>query len=197
MSKIGVIISSVRPTRFADHPAKWIFEHASKRSGFEVELLDLKDYPMPFFDEVASPLWAPSKNEVAQRWQAKIEEKDGYIVVAAEYNRGPTAAIKNAFDYAYPQWNKKPIAFVGYGSTGGARAIDQLRTQAIELQMAPIRIGVHIMWPIMEAVMQGKQTLGEFDFLNQGASDMLDMLEWWVAALKTAREADAATKAAA
>ncbi|MGD9740044.1 MAG: NADPH-dependent FMN reductase [Bauldia sp.] len=197
MSKIGIIISSTRANRFADHPAKWIHELAAQRSNLELEVLDLRDYPMPFFEEVASPLWAPSKNEVALRWQKKIEEKDGYIVVTAEYNRGPTAAIKNAFDYAYPQWNKKPIAFVGYGATGGARAVEQLRTQAIELQMAPIRHGVHIQWAVMEPVMQGKQTLADFPFLTQTGNDMLDMFEWWVNALKAARSADQAQKAAA
>lgn len=197
MSKIGIIISSTRANRFADHPAKWIHDLAAQRSNLELEVLDLRDYPMPFFEEVASPLWAPSKNEVALRWQKKIEEKDGYIVVTAEYNRGPTAAIKNAFDYAYPQWNKKPIAFVGYGATGGARAVEQLRTQAIELQMAPIRHGVHIQWAVMEPVMQGKQTLADFPFLAQTGNDMLDMFEWWVNALKAARSADQAQKAAA
>ena len=58
MPKVGIIISSTRPNRFADHPARWIFERASKRNSFEVEMLDLRDYPMPFFEEVASPAWA-------------------------------------------------------------------------------------------------------------------------------------------
>ena len=68
-----------------------------------------------------SPAWAPSKNEVAQRWQKKIDSLDGFIFIAAEYNRGPTAVLKNALDYAYKEWNNKPVAFVGYGGVGGAR----------------------------------------------------------------------------
>src|SRR5258708_28390008 len=75
---------------------------------------------MPFFDEVASNAWAPSQNPVAQRWQKKVAEFDGYIFVTAEYNHGIPAALKNALDYAYPEWNKKAAAFVGYG--GGWRA---------------------------------------------------------------------------
>jgi NAD(P)H-dependent FMN reductase len=188
MPKIGIIISSIRENRFADHPAKWIFERAAKRNSFEVEMLDLRDYPMPFFEEAVSPAWGPTKNEVALRWQKKIDEMDGFIVVAAEYNRGPTAAIKNAFDYAYQQWNRKPIAFVGYGSTGAARAIEQLRTNAIELQMAPIRVGVHIQMQVYLEIAQGRKKLDDFDFLNQSAEDMLDQLTWWLDALKTARE---------
>jgi len=70
---------------------------------------------MPLFAEEASPLYAPSKNEVAQRWQKKVGEFDAFIVTAAEYNRGPTAVLKNALDYAYAEWSNKPVAFVGYG----------------------------------------------------------------------------------
>jgi NAD(P)H-dependent FMN reductase len=190
MPKVGIIISSIRQNRFADHPAKWIFEKASKRNSFEVELIDLRDYPMPFFAEATAPGWAPSPSEdpVARRWQEKLGQMDGFIIVAAEYNRGPTAVLKNALDYAYHQWNKKPIAFVGYGSTGAARAIEQLRTNAIELQMAPIRVAVHILLPVFMEVMQGKKRLDEYDFLDQTADDMLDQLTWWLEALKTARD---------
>jgi NAD(P)H-dependent FMN reductase len=189
MSKIGIIISSIRPNRFADHPTKWIHELASKRNDLEVEILDLKDYPMPLFAELTSPAWGPVTDPVAQRWQKKVAEMDGFIVITAEYNRGPTAAIKNALDYAYKEWNRKPIAFVGYGATGGARAVEQLRLNAIELQMAPVRVGVHIQAPVYMAVTSGKQRLEEFDFLNTAAEDMLNQLSWWVEALKTARAA--------
>ncbi len=188
MPKVGIIISSTRPNRFADHPAKWIFEKASKRNSFEVETLDLRDYPMPFFEEAASPAWAPSQNPVALEWQKKVDEMDGFIVVTAEYNRAPTAVLKNAIDYAYPQWNRKPIAFVGYGSLGASRAIEQLRNIAVELQMAPIRVAVHIQMQAYLEIAQGKKTLDDFDFLNQGAEDMLDQLTWWLDALKNARD---------
>ena len=97
------------PNRFADKPAEWIAEIAKARGDIDVEIVDLRDYPMPFFDEAASPAWAPSQNEVAQNWQKKVAELDGFIFIAAEYNRGPTAVLKNALDYAYNEWNKKPV----------------------------------------------------------------------------------------
>lgn len=142
---------------------------------------------MPFFDEPASPAWAPSKDETAQRWQKKIDSLDGFIVIAAEYNRAPTGVLKNALDYAYNEWNNKPVAFVGYGSAGGARSIEQLRLIAIELQMAPIRSGVHIQWAVYEPVAKGEKKLEEFDFLNDTAKGMLDQLSWWANALNAAR----------
>ena len=87
--KLAVVIGSVRINRFADHPAQWIAEIAKQSGKFDVELIDLKDYPLPFFAEAASPAYAPSKNEVAQRWQKKLAEFDAYIFTVAEYNRGP------------------------------------------------------------------------------------------------------------
>lgn len=188
--KIAIIVGSTRHGRFADHPANWIHEIAKQRSDIEVELVDLRDYPLPFFDEVASPAWVPSTSEVAQKWQKKVAEFDGFVFTAAEYNRGPTAVLKNALDYAYPQWNKKTAAFVGYGGVGGARAVEQLRLNAVELQMAPIRTGVHIQWAVMSEVMEGKKKLAEFDFLNQTGREMLDQLVWWTRALKDARDTE-------
>jgi NAD(P)H-dependent FMN reductase len=186
--KIGVIVGSTRPGRFADHPAKWIKELAEKRGDIEIEMLDLRDWPLPFFEEEMSPAYAPSKNEVAQRWQRKVDSLDGFIVTAAEYNRGPTAVLKNALDYGYREWNRKPIAFVGYGGVGGARAVEQLRLHAIELQMAPIRSAVHIQIPVYLAVLKEGKSLNDFEPVAQSGKDMLDQLVWWTNALKVARE---------
>ncbi len=195
--KIGVIIGSTRATRFADKPAEWIASIAKARGDFDVELVDLRDYPMPFFDEAASSLWAPSKNEVALRWQKKVAEYDGFIVIAAEYNRGPTAVLKNALDYAYTEWNRKPVTFVGYGGVGGARAIEQLRLHAVELQMAPSRFAVHIVWGDFIQILQQGKKIEEFEHLNQAAATALDDLAWWAKVLKKAREEDAEVRQAA
>src|SRR5207247_9078267 len=116
--KIAIIISTTRAARFGDKPAKWIKDIASQRDDLTVEVLDLREYPMPFFDEVASNAWVPSENEAAQRWQKKVGEFDGYIFVSAEYNRGVPAVRQHALDYAYPVWNNKPAAFVCYCCVG-------------------------------------------------------------------------------
>jgi NAD(P)H-dependent FMN reductase len=120
-SKIAIIVGSTRAARFADVPTEWFAKIARQNSDIEVEIVDLRDFPLPLFDEVASSAWVPSQNEVAQRWQKKVAEFDGYVFTAAEYNHGPTAALKNAIDYAATEWNKKPAGFIGYGSVGGAR----------------------------------------------------------------------------
>ena len=142
--KIAVIISSTRDSRFGDKPAQWILDKANTRSDIEAELVDLRDFDLPLFNEVASNLWVPSSDPRAVAWQNKIGEFDGYIFVVAEYNRSITGALKNALDQAYKEWNRKAAAYVGYGSVGGARAIEHLRMISVELQMVPVRSGVHI-----------------------------------------------------
>ena len=189
--KIAIIIGSTRPTRFADKPAAWLRGVVAGRTDAQYEFLDLRDYPMPFFQEVGSNAYVPTQNEVAVRWQHKLAEFDGYIILTAEYNRAPTAVLKNALDYAYPEWNKKAVAFVGYGSVGAARAVEQLRTIAIELQMAPIRTGVHIQGADFMGAWQQGAALEDMAHLQPGVAAMLEELTWWAGALQTARAASA------
>lgn len=193
--KIAIILGSTRETRYGEKPAAWISELAARRNDLTVELLDLRDYPMPFFDEVASNAWMPSKNEIAQRWQQKLAGFDGYIFIVAEYNHSITAVLKNALDYAYPEWVHKPAAYVGYGGVGAARAIEHLRLISVELQMAATRTGVHINAAEFLATWREGKSLDEYPYLEQSASAMLDELVWWANALKTAREKESAVAA--
>src|SRR5215471_14250749 len=194
--KIAVIISTTRAARFGRKPAQWIRDIAAERDDMEIQIVDLRDFPMPFFDEVASNAWVPSQNEVAQLWQKKVAEFDGYIFVTAEYNRGLPAALKNALDYAYPEWNKKAAGFVGYGSVGGARAIEQLRLVSAEFQMATIRTGVYVQGADFMAVWKEGKELKDITYLQAGAKDMLDQLAWWTKALKVARDQEQLATAA-
>ncbi len=187
MPKIAIIIGSTRPTRFADKPAAWLRGIVSQRTDADYEFVDLRDYPMPFFDEVASNAWAPTQNEVAQRWQQKLREFDGYIFLTPEYNHAPSAVLKNALDQAYVEWVRKPAAFVGYGSVGAARAIEQLRLIAVELQMAPTRTAVHIQGADFFGAWQQGAALEDMAHLQPGVQAMLDELTWWANALSAAR----------
>ena len=189
--RIGIVISTTREGRFGDKPAQWIREIDEKRGDLDVELVDLRDYPMPFFEETTSPFYAAPTNPVARKWAAKIDELDGFIFVTAEYNRAPTGVLKNALDYAYREFNRKPAAYVGYGGVGAARAVEQLRLINVELQMAPTRSGVHIGGADFMGLYRGGKTLDEMPHLAQSADVMLDELAWWTTALKNARDATA------
>ena len=197
--KIKVIIGSTRQGRFSEKAAQWIYEEAKKIEGIEAELLDLRDYPMPFFESSMSPSMAQGKyeNEVVQKWAEKIREADAFIIVTPEYNHGYPAVLKNAMDVIYPEWNRKPVGFVSYGSAMGVRAVEQLRQVAIELQMAPIRNSIHIPVDIFfSAIMgTGPQGIEMFEPIRKGQGGdrvqiFFDELLWWAKALKTARSKD-------
>ncbi|MDR6889690.1 MULTISPECIES: NADPH-dependent FMN reductase [Variovorax] len=187
--RIGIIIGSTREGRFGEKPAQWIYELASQRADLSFELIDLRDHPLPFFNEAGAPAWGPVKNEAAQRWAARLDTLDGLIVVTPEYNHGPSAVLKNAFDWAYKEFIRKPIGFVGYGGVGAARAVEQLRLVAVEMQMAPVRNAVHIGMVEFLGIWQQGKAFEDFPHLAQAATGMLDDLAWWTKALKTAREA--------
>jgi NAD(P)H-dependent FMN reductase len=185
--KIAVIVGTTRAARFGHKAGQWIHNLAAKRDDLDVELIDLRDFPLPFFDEVASNAWAPTQNEVGVRWQKKIGEFDGYIFVTAEYNHGVPAVLKNALDYAYPEWNRKAAACVGYGAVGGARAVEQLRQVFVELQLAPTRAGVNIQGADFMAVWRQGKEIAELEHLKPSAEALLEDLVWWTSALKAAR----------
>jgi NAD(P)H-dependent FMN reductase len=198
MLKIGLIVGSTRPNRFADIPVRWIVESAAARSDLQLEVLDLRDQHLPFYDEPKSAYYTGGvfSRAEAEAWRHKIGALDGFIATVAEYNHGPTAILKNAFDSAAYEWNRKPIAFVGYGGVGGARAIEHLRGVAVELQMAPIKQEVNIaMEPYLGIVQQGR-TLDDYPYLVQARDGMFQNLVWWGEALKAARERDTEALAA-
>ena len=140
--KIGVIVGTTRRTRFADQPAAWFMELASSRTDMEFELLDLRHFELPFFDEVASGASAPTQSEAGRRWQEKLAEFDGFVFVTPEYNHSTTGVLKNAIDYLYVEWHDKAAGFISYGLTGGTRAVEHLRLIMGELQVADIRAQV-------------------------------------------------------
>ena len=188
--KIAVIIGATRDSRFGPKPAQWIFELARQREQLDVELLDLKKFDLPFFNEKATNLWVPSEDPKAIAWQQKIDQFDGYIVVTPEYNRSMPASLKNAFDQAYNEWNKKPIGFVGYGAVGAARAVEHARATATELQMVNLRSAVHIGGSEFFKVHpgMGNQPISAIEeAILPSAKDLLDQLIWWGEATKAKR----------
>jgi NAD(P)H-dependent FMN reductase len=192
MPNISVIVGSTRQGRFSEKPAQWIFRHLQNREKIEARLLDLRDFPMPFFDQAAPPAMpgrAPYENEVVKRWTAEIAAADGFVFVTPEYNFGPSAVLKNAIDWVYPEWSRKAAAFVSYGSAMGARSVQQLREAAIELQIAPVRSSVHIPVATLWAHYQGGDVDKGLAELETPAKTMIDDLLWWTTALKTARQA--------
>ncbi len=186
--RIALIVGSTRPNRFADHPVKWIQQGAADRSDFDLETLDLRDWPLPFFAEPTPPVFSGGvfTHPLAQRWGQKIAEFDGFIICTAEYNHGPPAVLKNALDYAMKEWKHKPVSYVGYGDVGAARAIEHLRLTAIELRMAPLSLAVHIGSEAFIGVLSQGKSLDDYPYLIDARTLMFNQLVWWARALAPA-----------
>jgi NAD(P)H-dependent FMN reductase len=200
MTVISVIVGSIRERRFSEKPANWIWQHLRKRLDVDARLLDLRDYPMPLFDQPATPATPgrpPYTHEVVQRWTAAIAQSDGFVCVTPEYNYGTSAVLKNAIDWVYAEWNRKAIGFVSYGTAMGARAVQQLRETAIEVQLAPIRSSVHIPVATLWAHYQGGDVEAGLAGLDALAGTLIDDLLWWTTSLKTARSLKTAPARAA
>jgi NAD(P)H-dependent FMN reductase len=188
--KLQIIIGSTRQNRFSEKPARWLFDLAKTRTDAEFELLDLRDYPLPFYDEPVPPALIKGnyQNETAKKWAAKIAEGDGYIIVTPEYNHGYPGVLKNALDYLATEWGKKPVGFVSYGGVSGARSVEQLRQVVIELRMVPIEAALLLPVQIFRDAM-GKKTEelpALFEPMTKFATGFLDEICAWTARLKGA-----------
>lgn len=188
--RLAMIIGSTRPTRFADKPAAWLASVAAERDDLRLDVLDLRDFDLPYFAEVGSNLHVPSADPRALAWQDAIRPFDGYVFVTPEYNHSIPAVLKNALDQAYVEWMRKPFSALSYGGNGGVRAVEHLRAIGIELHMAPVRNAVAIGGGEIRAVhpFGDNADMSSIDaVLRPSADAMFDDLVWWSLALNAAR----------
>lgn len=142
--KIGIIVSSSRPTRIGPKVAQWVSERAPQ--GVDVEIIDLADVNLPFLAEPKLPAEGDYTLDSTKAWSAKISEFDGLVLAVPEYNAGYPAVLKNAIDTLHAEWNGLPIGVVGYGWGGAASATAQLgqvldRVQAVRLDGPALKFG--------------------------------------------------------
>jgi NAD(P)H-dependent FMN reductase len=192
MSKVLVIVGSTRPGRAADLVAPWVISRAREHEGFDVEVADLRDWPLPIFAEHAGTIGDindPTYSEpIVLAWNKRVKEADAYIVITPEYNHSIPAVLKNAIDTVWLSFGfrNKPVAAVGYsGSVGaGIRAIEHLAHVFIEAEAVPIRSTVVIPFVRTAFGDDGEPVDPEAGIRLQV---MLDDLAWWSAALEKAR----------
>lgn len=127
--KLQIIIGSTRQGRISDRIATWVAERAGSLPDAAVEVVDLREFEMPFFDEAISPQFNPKRQltGAVKKWLDKLAEADGYVLVTPEYNRSYPAVLKNALDQVDFQLARKPVALVAHGTSGGAQAVAHLR----------------------------------------------------------------------
>jgi NAD(P)H-dependent FMN reductase len=194
MSKLQIIVGSTRPTRTADLVLPWVVSRASAHGGFDVEVIDLRDWPLPFFGEHVGTIGDfsdPAYSEpIVKAWNNKIKEADAYIVVTPEYNHSLPGVLKNAIDSVFISFafRNKPMAAVGYsvGIGAGIRAIEHLAHVAIEAEAVPLRNSVVI--PFVATAFDEDGELHD-PMASVSLDVMLDDLAWWSSALEAARAA--------
>ena len=189
MLRIGIIIGSTRPGRKADAVARWVHGIAKKRSDAEYEVVDVQAFGLPLLDEPMPPsLGQPYSKPHSRAWSAKIESLDGFVFVTPEYNHATSGALKNAIDFLFREWNDKAAGFVGYGSAGGARAIENLRLVMGELKVADVRAQVMLS---LFTDFENFATFRPAAMHEQYVHAMLNEVVAWAGALKALRGAAA------
>jgi len=185
MLRIAIIIGSTRPNRNGEAVAKWVYKIAQKRSDAEFELVDVKDFNLPLLDEPVPPIMGQYSKPHTKTWAAKIGSFDAYVFVTPEYNHGTSGALKNAIDFLFAEWSNKAAGFVSYGGASGARAVEQLRLNLAEVQMATVRNQVLLsLYTDFENFSVFKPDSQKEASVNA----MLDQLIAWGGVLKALRE---------
>lgn len=186
MLNIAIIIGSVRPNRVGPAVAEWFHGAVKDTKDVNFDVIDLKEVNLPMLDEGMPAMMGQYANDHTKKWSETIKKYDGYVLVVSEYNHGYAASLKNALDYLYAEWNKKPVAFVSYGASGGMRAVQQLRTVVINLGMAPL--SAHL-WINLYSGGLDKDGKVVPEAVQGGSTEkFVAELIWWAQALKTARE---------
>jgi NAD(P)H-dependent FMN reductase len=185
MIKVGIIVGSTRPGRHADAVASWVLEKAKNRADAQFEIVDIKDYNLPLLDEPIPPSQGKYSQPHTRAWAQKIAAFDAYVFVTPEYNHAPSAALKNAIDFIYAEWNNKAAGFVSYGaSASGGRAVEHLRMVMSELQVADVRSQVLLS---LFTDFENFTTFKPGAVHENALATMLDQVVSWGRALKTVR----------
>lgn len=184
MLKLAVLTGSTRPGRVNPSVARWVYDLASQRNDAEFELVDIAEFELPLLDEPVPPSQGQYSKPHTKAWAAKIASFDGYVFVTPEYNHGISGALKNAIDFLYGEWNNKAAGFVGYGSAGGVRAVEQLRLVMAEVQVATVRNQVALS---LFTDFENYTTFKPASYHEQTLNGMLDQLVAWSGALKSLR----------
>jgi NAD(P)H-dependent FMN reductase len=184
MVRIAVVVGSTRPGRRSRQVADWVLDRAQRHSGAEFEMLDLADFELPLLDEPLPPSLGRYENEHTKVWARAVAPFDGFVFVTGEYNHAVPGALKNSLDYLYAEWNNKAAGFVSYGSSGGVRAVENLRLIAGELQVADVRAQVALPF---STEFQNYTTFAPSQAAEDQLVPLLEQVIAWAEALKPLR----------
>jgi NAD(P)H-dependent FMN reductase len=192
MPKLQIIVASTRPGRVGLPVAQWVHDVAVQHGGFDVELVDLAQWNLPFMDEPNHPRFRRYEHQHTKAWSAKVDEADAFVIVMPEYNYGFTAPLKNALDYLHTEWQYKPVGLVSYGGVAaGARAAQMIKQVLTTLKMVPLTEAVQI--PFVGQFLDDEGVIRPNEVMEGASKAMLDELVRWTDALTPMRAANPTT----
>jgi len=184
MLRVAIITGSTRPGRKSEAVARWVYDIAVKRSDASFEVVDIAAFDLPLLDEPVPPSMNKYTKPHTKAWAAKIATFDAFVFVTPEYNHSTSGALKNAIDFLFREWNDKAAGFVGYGSVGGARAVEHLRLIMGEIKIADVRAQVALS---LHDDFENFSTLKPRPRQEAAVNEMLDELVAWGKALEAMR----------
>jgi NAD(P)H-dependent FMN reductase len=127
MYHISIISSSIRTGRKSHRVALYFEKYLKENNLATSEILDLKSYNFPVFEERLKFQEEPLLQTL--EFAKKIKLSDGVIIVTPEYNGSFPASLKNVIDLLYEEWYHKPIGIstVSAGAFGGSQVLISLQ----------------------------------------------------------------------
>lgn len=190
-STVLVIVGTTREGRVGRKIADWYLREAqSAAPEMDFELFDLAEWDLPVFNEPIPPM-AHKYGELQQKLAEKIGAADGFVFVTGEYNHSIPGSLKNFLDHLFAEWNHKAAAYVGYGGTGGTRAIEHLIQVMTELKVVSVANSLNnVQIPGIRGALDENGT-PKPGFVQGDIAGQLKEFSWWVEALKAARSQNA------
>lgn len=126
MKTISIISSSIRIDRKSHSVALYLQQYLTENKLATAEILDLKEYYFPLFEERLKFLKNPSIKTL--EFAEKIKSSDAILIITPEYNGSLPASLKNVIDLLYDEWSGKPIGLstVSSGIFGGNQCLTHL-----------------------------------------------------------------------
>ncbi|GIZ50165.1 NADPH-dependent FMN reductase [Noviherbaspirillum aridicola] len=177
--RVAIVYGSGREGRLCDRLVDWVRERMAMQAAFDMALIDPRVHLLGGSGPASGESGLSALRE-------EVFRADAFIVVTPEYNHGYPAALKEIIDAAYREWHAKVAAFVSYGGTsGGIRAVEQLRQVFAELHVATVRDGVSFphAWERIGADGRFAATPSQ----EKAFARMTAQLLWWARALRDAR----------
>ena len=174
--KLLVVLSSTRNGRAGKQVSDWFVPLAQKHA--EVDFADLAEVDLPLHMEETIPSGHKDmqyKLSQTQAWSDRVQAADAVVFIHPEYNHSVNAALKNAIDHIYYEWDGKPTGSVGYGSRGASDAADHLEWigKFTKWDMVEQRVAIPKIWEAFD----GEGNLANADEHEKDAAAMLKAFE--------------------